>query len=70
MKKKSDLGAIVSDYLLNNTSMLGYFERFENDEDLLEEKLEEFCTEVDALVEELIEVLESDNEDIDDDEYS
>lgn len=66
MAKKKELSAVVSEYLLNNTSMISYFERFEHDEDMLEEKLEEFCTEIDAVLEDLFEEL--DEEDNDDDE--
>jgi len=67
MAKKKEISAVVSEYVLNNTSIISYFERFEHDEDLLEEKLEEFCTEVDAVLEDLFEELG--DEDEEDDEY-
>jgi hypothetical protein len=67
MAKKKELSAVISEYMLNNTSMISYFERFENDEDLMEEKLEEFCNEVDAILEDLFEELEDEEED--EDEY-
>lgn len=68
MADKSDkLADIVADYILTNTSVINYFERFENDEDLLEEKLEEFCAEMDAILEELIEELDEEAEELDED---
>lgn len=67
MAKKKELSAVISEYVLNNTTMISYFERFEHDEDLMEEKLEEFCSEVDAILEDLFEAL--DEEDEEDDEY-
>lgn len=63
------LADTVADYLLANTGILKYFERFEHDEDLLEEKLEEFCSEVDAIIEEFIEDLEDMDDDGFDEDY-
>lgn len=61
------LADVIADYILANTSALKYFERFEHDEDLLEEKLEEFCTEMDAIIEEFIEDLE--DQEMEDEEF-
>jgi len=63
MAKKKEFSAQVSEFLLNNTNIISYFERFEDNEDLLEEKLEEFCTEIDAILEDLFEEIDDDDED-------
>lgn len=68
--KGEELADVITDYILANTSVLKYFERFEHDEDLLEEKLEEFCSEMDAILEEFIEELEEqDLEEMEDEEF-
>ncbi len=68
MKNKiTDLNATVVDFILNNTQIISYFERFENDADLLEDKLEEFCSEMDAILEELVEELDLEEEEGEDD---
>jgi len=63
MAKKKEFSAQVSEFLLNNTNIISYFEGFEDNEDLLEEKLEEFCTEIDAILEDLFEEIDDDDED-------
>ncbi len=61
-KKGEKLTDVIMDYIMANTGVVSYFERFEHDEDVLEEKLEEFCTEVDAILEEFIEELEEEED--------
>ena len=71
MAEKGDrLAEMVADYIITNTGILNYFERFENDEDLLEEKLEEFCSEMDAILEEMVEELEEEESEENEDDYS
>ncbi len=70
MKNKvTDLNSTVVDFILNNTHILSYFERFENDSDMLEDKLEEFCSEMDAILEELAEELDQEEEEEGEDEF-
>lgn len=62
MSKDDKLVNTVSDFLLDNTPLLGYFERFEKDPDLLEDKLEEFAEQMTELIEGLEEALDDDSE--------
>ncbi len=66
-EKHADLNSTVVEFILNNTQLISYFERFENDSDLLEDKLEEFCSEMDAILEELVEELDLEEEEGEDD---